>query len=193
MAGAVCVVMPRVGSGLASSCCPAPLVLSCSPRVILVSLPLCVWWHDAMRGGEGGVCYEWRGVWVWGCVLFCSSPFSSLCLLSQHCWFVVCFCDRVVSLWNGGVRWCGGCVVLVVSSSPFSSLVLVFGVVRAQLCEHARYPRTPLCFRPIVVFSFLLRPASLFSCVPLFFLHRFSSVCLEWRCVFTMCRSVRWA
>jgi hypothetical protein len=30
------------------------------------------------------------------------------------------------------------------SSSSFSSLLVVFGVVRAQLCEHARYPRTPL-------------------------------------------------
>lgn len=46
-----------------------------------------------------------------------------------------------------------GCVVLVVCllcSPPFllsssSSLCVVFGVVRAQLCEHARYPRTPTC------------------------------------------------
>lgn len=28
---------------------------------------------------------------------------------------------------------------------PCLSFVVVFGVVRAQLCEHARYPRTPLC------------------------------------------------
>lgn len=27
----------------------------------------------------------------------------------------------------------------------FFFFVLVFGVVRAQPCEHARYPRTPLC------------------------------------------------
>ena len=32
---------------------------------------------------------------VWECAPFCS-PFLSLCLLLQHCWF------RVVSLWNGG-------------------------------------------------------------------------------------------
>lgn len=57
----------------------------------------------------------------------------------------------------------------MVSSSPFlftsSSLllfVLVFGVVRAQLCEHARYPRTPLCLRLIVPLLFFLRLVFLF-------------------------------
>ena len=28
---------------------------------------------------------------------------------------------------------------------PLPLCAVVFGVVRAQLCEHARYPRTPLC------------------------------------------------
>ena len=55
---------------------------------------------------------------------------------------------------------------------PLSLLLLVFGVVRAQLCEHARYPRTP--------------------CIPLLCsllsIHRLSSrtvfpVIVEWRCV----------
>lgn len=46
------------------------------------------------------------------------------------------------------------------------SLLLVFGVVRAQPCEHARYPRTPLCLRPIVLSSLFL---FLFSPRPPFF------------------------
>ena len=63
-------------------------------------------------------------------------------------------------------------------SSSFSSLLLVFGVVRAQPGEHARYPRTPLC--------------SLFALYfPLLFTSRLSSctafpVIAEWRWV-TMC------
>lgn len=43
-----------------------------------------------------------------------------------------------------------------------SSLLFVFGVVRAQLCEHARYPRTPLCF--LVVSSFLFFRTPPFFC-----------------------------
>lgn len=43
--------------------------------------------------------------------------------------------------------------------------VLVFGVVRAQLCEHARYPRTPLrllcCVLSSLLSAFLLCPAFL--------------------------------
>lgn len=49
-------------------------------------------------------------------------------------------------------------------------LVLVFGVVRAQPCEHARYPRTPLCLRPIV--PLLFSPLS-----PSFFVLRLSCYC----------------
>ena len=59
---------------------------------------------------------------------------------------------------------------------------LVFGVVRAQPCEHARYPRTPLCsLFPLFVyfvFSFLC-----FSSRPAFLL-------LEWRCVWSPCVGV---
>ena len=65
---------------------------------------------------------------------------------------------------------------------PPSLLLLVFGVVRAQLCEHARYPRTPLC--SLVVFSLLssLLPA---------FLHA-PPFLLLWNGGggFTMCRCV---
>ena len=61
----------------------------------------------------------------------------------------------VCGLWNGGV--CEGrCVV---SSLVFLFLflfllfVLVFGVVRAQPCEHARYPRTPCVLLLCSLFS----------------------------------------
>ena len=49
---------------------------------------------------------------------------------------------------------------LVSSSSLLFLFVLVFGVVRAQLCEHARYPRTPLCcpFSLIVSSSLFFSP-----------------------------------
>ena len=61
----------------------------------------------------------------------------------------LCYCGMAVMVCVAGEwRWCDGCVVLVVSFLSFLSFflcVLVFGVVRAQLCEHARYPRTPLC------------------------------------------------
>nr|DAM57422.1 MAG TPA: hypothetical protein [Caudoviricetes sp.] len=52
----------------------------------------------------------------------------------------------------------GGCVVslFVFLFSLSSSLLLVFGVVRAQPCEHARYPRTPLCF--LLLCSLLFAP-----------------------------------
>nr|DAS08672.1 MAG TPA: hypothetical protein [Caudoviricetes sp.] len=54
-----------------------------------------------------------------------------------------------------GVRVCG-LVVCLLLVFFFSSLLLVFGVVRAQPCEHARYPRTPLRL-PCCVLSSLLR------------------------------------
>ena len=53
--------------------------------------------------------------WVWHLVLFYSSlhcpvpltsPRPSVCLLSQHCWFRLCLCDRVMSLWNSGDGLC---------------------------------------------------------------------------------------
>lgn len=68
----------------------------------------------------------------------------------------------------GGKAVCGGAWSLACSFFLSLSLcllflfVVVFGVVRAQPCEHARYPRTPL--RPFVVFcsvplrAFLLPP-----------------------------------
>ena len=69
-----------------------------------------------------------------------------------------------------GVMVCGLSVCLLCllaflsssSSSSSSSVVLVFGVVRAQLCEHARCPRTPLCLSCFIV-------CSSFCYSPLFF------------------------
>ena len=152
--------------------------------------------------------------------LVLSSPPPLLCSLSQRCWFSVCLCDRVVSLWNSGDGcagrksvwgllstvnslcvvgcvsvWCVLCCCAVLwnggvwwsrrlsSSSSSSFLLLVFGVVRAQLCEHACYPRTPLrlsCCLLCLFFSF--HPAPRLSSLPAF------PVIVEWRWGFTMCR-----
>ena len=75
---------------------------------------------------------------------------SGLC----HCGMSVVVCVRAEGRWGGGV------FVAVHSSLslllPFFPFVLVFGVVRAQLCEHARYPRTPLRLSCCLVLSSLL-------------------------------------
>ena len=157
-------------------------------------------WWCVRRVGCGG-CYEWRW-WVllrWGIVscsafVFCFllSALFRLCVCYHSIVGLgVCVCGRVVSLRNGGdgLRWGGRAVCEggVISSPVFSSSssssssflsLLVFGVVRAQLCEHARYPRTPLRLPCCLVFLFVLLLA--------FFAPRLSSV-IEWRwCVFTM-------
>lgn len=88
------------------------------------------------------------------------------CLLSTVDSYVLwCVCFSVVRVLSCCVVGCGMAVVvgvclvaclLLLSVFLFLFLflfVLVFGVVRAQLCEHARYPRTPLCF-PVVFSSF---------------------------------------
>ena len=65
------------------------------------------------------------------------------------------------------------CLSSLSSSSFFLFFLLVFGVVRAQLCEHARYPRTPLCL-PCCLSSSLFCSAPRFS-------SRLAFPCLEWR------------
>ena len=179
MAVVVCAVMPRVRIGSGT------FVLSRSPRIVLASLPFCVWWHDAMRDGGGGVCYEWRG--VWNCVLFYSSSFPFTVFAVTV--LLVCGGVFLLGLCHCGMAVCEGAKVCMVSLlcllclclCLFLLFVLVFGVVRAQPCEHARYPRTPLCpLLPVVCFSS-------FFCSSPFFTVRLS-FCLEWRCVFTMCR-----
>ena len=79
---------------------------------------------------------------------------------------------------------CEGVCGLVLSFSSFflSSLllVLVFGVVRAQLCEHARYPRTPLCS---LVVLFLFFSSLLFFFPPFYYWN--GGVCSP--CVGVLC------
>ena len=149
--------------------CPVlPLsLIVCVRRRSIVGLVLCLLW-------QGCVIVEWRWWFVLG-------QKGVWCLLSA---FHVLWCG----LWNGGG---GGWVVLsfvfflslslslsLSSSSSFFFFlfVLVFGVVRAQPCEHARYPRTPLCF--FVVSSFFVFCLS--SC-PAFL------VIVEWRRLLTTC------
>lgn len=101
--------------------------------------------------------------WVWRLALSVplvssrssfASPHPSACLLSQHCGMAVVVCGMAVG--DEGV--CSRCLY-----SLFLFLfVLVFGVVRAQPCEHARYPRTPSCFL-VVLSSFCARLSSLLA------------------------------
>ena len=90
------------------------------------------------------------------------------CLLSTvYCLVLWCVfqCGACVVLLCCGLWNSGGLVACLPLSSVFLFLlfVLVFGVVRAQPCEHARYPRTPMC--SLVVFPccvpFSLLPAFL--------------------------------
>ena len=107
-------------------------------------------------------------------VLLSLLHFRSACCVCCHSIVGLggCFCGMVVSVLNGGdglcwvegrVCWCV-MVVRVLSCLVVSCLVffffffffvLVFGVVRAQLCEHARYPRTPLRSLFFLLFSSL--------------------------------------
>ena len=137
--------------------------------------------------------------------LYCSTPLCVVLFLLHRptlqcvcCHSVVglgvCLCGRVVSLWNSGdgLRWGGMAMVvrgvcLVPLPPRLSSFVLVFGVVRAQPREHARYPRTPLCSPCCSVFSF-------FSFFSLSFCGRLStprlSSVMEWRCACSPCVGV---
>ena len=119
------------------------------------------------------VCVGWKGVWGLLSILVC----CGVCFSVRVCCGVyggsgACHVISCCGLWNDGVCCCVTCLcVFCVFSFSSSFLVVVFGVVRAQPCEHARYPRTPLCF-------FCLPVVALFSsfCTPLFF-------CVEWRWV----------
>ena len=184
---------PVFGLGLAPCIVPLPFTLS----VPFVLFPfffclvlLCLLWVGKCGGGTVP-----RFPLLFPTVRVCCHSIVGLGL---------CLCDRVVSLWNsgGGVCWVEGCVCgvlwcvwvcgcgvsLLVSLFFFFLFlfVLVFGVVRAQPCEHARYPRTPLrlpCCLLCLPFSALLCSAPRLSSLSAFLL-------LEWRWVFTMCRSV---
>lgn len=111
-----------------------------------------------------------------------------LCRVSQCVLSIVAYASLHgvtcgVVLWeSGGVRcewrawWCALCDVFCCSLFlPLPPFVLVFGVVRAQPCEHARYPRTPLCFSCCFVSS------SVCSALLSVFLPLSSFLLLEWR------------
>ena len=104
------------------------------------------------------VCVVWKGVW---CLL---SAVNSLCVVA--CVSVWCACCLVVLCVVCGMAVCEdagvcGLVVPLLLSVFLFFFVLVFGVVRAQPCEHARYPRTPLCFSILLCCLFSVpRPSS---------------------------------
>ena len=174
MAGVVACVVSRVRIA-------SPFL--CRPRFSSV---LCV--AVFVVGGE--VLWCAAGGTVSSSALLCSVLLSCLCVCCHSVVGLgVCLCGRVVSLWNGGdglcVGWNGGDAMGVrFSFFVFSVLfllflfffVLVFGVVRAQPCEHARYPRTPLCSSCCFVLStplFCSRPSPFFIFAPFYV--------LEWR------------
>ena len=160
----VCVVAVLNGGG--GVCCGVPRLWAGRLCVVLFPLrclasPLCCLLWVEKCGGE---------VWWWNRVPLCS-PCVAPVLHCVCCHSIVglglCFNVRVVSLWNVGGGLCsgrravGGGVFVAVHSSlsfllSFFPFVLVFGVVRAQLCEHARYPRTPLRLSCCLVLSSLL-------------------------------------
>ena len=174
----------RIGSGTVY--CPTP------SRIVQFLSSLCVRCHSIVGLG---LCLCGRVVSLW-------NSGDDLCGAEGRVVSTV-HCQLCVLLWRvfqGGVRVVLLCCVVgcgmaagggcegVWSRCLFSSslclplslpLVLVFGVVRAQLCEHARYPRTPLCLRPVVPLLF----SSL--CAPSFFSSLLLSafLLLEWRWV----------
>ena len=96
---------------------------------------------------------------------------------------VLCDCGMAAS---GGVRSC--CLVLSCLVLSLSSVVSVFGVVRAQLCEHAVIPEHHCVFSLLIVcFAFF----SFFFCSSLLLLPLLSAfLCLEWRRVCLPCVGV---
>ena len=149
------------------------LLLLSSPSDI--SVPLVVCWGAVLKGGVWCVACCPR-VWIGATPSCCSRfpvrcggvlvrmivsfsflpplhlVFSVTVLLVWGGVFVagLCRCGMAVVVyagWDGGV--CGlrfTLPFLFFLLFFFFFFVLVFGVVRAQLCEHARYPRTPLRF-----------------------------------------------
>lgn len=116
-------------------------------------------------------------VWclLFHCQLFmcCGVCFSVVRVLS--CLVLLCCVVGCGMAVGEGVCGLVACLSLF-SVFFFSFLLLVFGVVRAQPREHARYPRTPLC-SPCCVLSSLRFPAPRFSSCPAF------PVNVEWRWV----------
>ena len=97
------------------------------------------------------------------CRLFmcCGACFSVVCVLS--CCAVLLCCGMA-----------GGACLPLLSVFLFLFFVLVFGVVRAQPSEHARYPRTPWC----LLFFSLSLPLLAFLRASLFLLLWNGGVCV---------------
>lgn len=132
---------PRVRLGLASCIVLFPLFLHC-PTLRCV----CVRYHSIV-GLASCVCDR---------VVLFGVACGDYCLLSVVdsfvLWCVVVVVVRVMphcvvgcGMAGRGEGVCGLVACLLFLFFLFFLFVLVFGVVRAQLCEHARYPRTPLC------------------------------------------------
>lgn len=101
------------------------------------------------------VCAGWKGGGLlsthYPC---CGAHLSGVCVVMTVCDDSACL---VLSRCVVGCGMAGGVACLpFLFVFLFSSLLLVFGVVRAQLREHARYPRTPLRLFCCVLFSLLL-------------------------------------
>lgn len=195
--GVLCVVSPVCGG--VPCCCPSPLCLFCFPLCCvwcLLSYSAAVWWcvlpTHVLCVVCLGVCYL---LWyahcrsaVWCCIVEVRCvvlQWGVVCGGSAHC-VLSCFVVSCCGLWNGGVCVvCGVCSVLL-ASLPLSSLsclcVGVRGSARAALRARTLSPNTTVSFLSLVSLPLFLsapRLSSVSVCV-----------CLEWRCVFTMCRCV---
>ena len=126
MAGVVCCVLSPVFG----------LVL---PFTLFLSLLRCLYPPPLLLSSFPPFVFSVTALLVLGCVFVTGL---------RHCGIAVMVCAGRKSVWRVGFG----------SSSSLSLFlflflfVLVFGVVRAQPREHARYPRTPLCS---LVFSLL--------------------------------------
>ena len=100
-----------------------------------------------------------------------------LCIAVLLCCCVV-GCGMAVVCEGVWSRCLSSSLFLPCSSTLLLLFVLVFGVVRAQPCEHARYPRTPL--RPRLLLALSLS-CLVFSSLFLVFLHALPFLLLERR------------
>ena len=120
----------RSGTRIVRSSLALHSLVSCCPLSLCVAVLLC--------------CVGKTGGW---CVFQCDVCVVLLCCLVEWRWGAEGVCGLFV---------CLPLLSVFPSLLPLSLLLLVFGVVRAQPCEHARYPRTPLRLPLLFAFSSLL-------------------------------------